>query len=524
MSRRSCTRRTRCATGTTTWARRRRTSSGPVSCPPTTTPARDEPDSALRDLTPEAAPPHGAGDDFACPPTARLVARTDDVPDGPAGRRARVVLTDTATGETRVLVDDPLADVYAPAFSPDGALARLRPRTAGRPTAEPPDYTLLLVDVADGTAADLTADFDRWPSAPAVRGRRHGRLLPGRRRRPARDLPGARDRWASRSGSPATAPTATCRWPATAAPSTRSAPPTTRRRCRCGWTRADPGAGARSRCPAPAPSARCPGTLHEVEATAADGARVQSWLVLPEGASAETPAPLLLWIHGGPLMSWNAWSLALVPLGAGRPRVRRAAAQPGPVAGIRPRLRPARLGRVGRCPVHRPDGRDRRRRAAARHRRLPHGRDGRLLRRLHGQLGGQRRPTGSGRSSPTPASGTSTRSPARPTRPTTGRRSGATRCASRSATSRTRRTATPTPSARRCWSSTATRTTGCRSARRCGSGTTCRSAGSRRSSCTSPTRTTGCSRPATRMVWYETVLAFLAEHVLGEEWQRPELL
>jgi hypothetical protein len=25
-------------------------------------------------------------------------------------------------------------------------------------------------------------------------------------------------------------------------------------------------------------------------------------------------------------------------------------------------------------------------------------------------------------------------------------------------------------------------------------------------------------------VWYETVLAFLAQHVLGEPWQRPELL
>ena len=29
--------------------------------------------------------------------------------------------------------------------------------------------------------------------------------------------------------------------------------------------------------------------------------------MLPEGASATTPAPLLLWIHGGPLNSWNAW-------------------------------------------------------------------------------------------------------------------------------------------------------------------------------------------------------------------------
>ena len=42
--------------------------------------------------------------------------------------------------------------------------------------------------------------------------------------------------------------------------------------------------------------------------TAADGARVRGWLLLPEGASAENPAPLLLWIHGGPLNSWNAWS------------------------------------------------------------------------------------------------------------------------------------------------------------------------------------------------------------------------
>jgi len=25
-------------------------------------------------------------------------------------------------------------------------------------------------------------------------------------------------------------------------------------------------------------------------------------------------------------------------------------------------------------------------------------------------------------------------------------------------------------------------------------------------------------------VWYETVLAFLAEHVLGEPWERPELV
>jgi dipeptidyl aminopeptidase/acylaminoacyl peptidase len=51
-----------------------------------------------------------------------------------------------------------------------------------------------------------------------------------------------------------------------------------------------------------------PGRLTEIETTADDGAPVRAWLVLPEGASAQAPAPLLLWVHGGPLSSWNAWS------------------------------------------------------------------------------------------------------------------------------------------------------------------------------------------------------------------------
>jgi len=51
-----------------------------------------------------------------------------------------------------------------------------------------------------------------------------------------------------------------------------------------------------------------PGTLREVETTTEDGTRVRAWLALPEDASDSTPAPLVLWIHGGPLSSWNAWS------------------------------------------------------------------------------------------------------------------------------------------------------------------------------------------------------------------------
>ncbi|MDR8018085.1 S9 family peptidase [Nesterenkonia aerolata] len=50
-----------------------------------------------------------------------------------------------------------------------------------------------------------------------------------------------------------------------------------------------------------------PGRLTEIETLADDDTRLRAWLALPENAETE-PAPLLLWIHGGPLNSWNAWS------------------------------------------------------------------------------------------------------------------------------------------------------------------------------------------------------------------------
>ncbi len=51
-----------------------------------------------------------------------------------------------------------------------------------------------------------------------------------------------------------------------------------------------------------------PGRLEEIETAADDGARIRSWLVLPAAASAQDPAPLVLWVHGGPMSSWNSWS------------------------------------------------------------------------------------------------------------------------------------------------------------------------------------------------------------------------
>ena len=47
------------------------------------------------------------------------------------------------------------------------------------------------------------------------------------------------------------------------------------------------------------------GTLTEVEVTADDGTPIRAWLVLPEG---EGPHPLVVFAHGGPWGSWNAWT------------------------------------------------------------------------------------------------------------------------------------------------------------------------------------------------------------------------
>lgn len=54
-----------------------------------------------------------------------------------------------------------------------------------------------------------------------------------------------------------------------------------------------------------------PGRIERLEVRADDGARVPATLILPDGA--EGPAPLALWIHGGPLGSWNSWSWRWCP-------------------------------------------------------------------------------------------------------------------------------------------------------------------------------------------------------------------
>jgi dipeptidyl aminopeptidase/acylaminoacyl peptidase len=278
----------------------------PAEPAPGTSPAAPE----WRDLTPDAGAPLGAGDDVALSPDGRFLARSEDVPDGPAGRRSRLVLTEVASSATRVLVDDPLADVFAPAFSPDSAQL-VCVRESRSTFAEPPDYTLLVVDVATAGTRDLTAGFDRWPSAPrfsadggsvfflADDDGRHALFRVG--------LDGGTPVRLTDQGSYSDLQVARDGTALYALRSGYDTPPVP--------VRLDPQATGQDPSPLPNPGtiSSFPGTLRELDATAADGSRVQSWLVLPEGAGPERPAPLVLWIHGGPLMSWNSWSWRWTP-------------------------------------------------------------------------------------------------------------------------------------------------------------------------------------------------------------------
>ena len=374
------------------------------------------------------------------------------------------------------LLSDADHEYASPAVSPDGS--RLAFVVATRPTpSHAQELHLAVARVGDdGMSASnvqlIAADGIAGPGTPVWTAGRFGASassptptagtpvfrvdLDGGGTRPADRRPRGLQRSAGRS--------------ATAAPSTRcgrrtTAPPAP---VRLGPGRRPAGPGGAARTAARSRAAR---HAAEVRATAADGARVQSWLVLPEGATRERPAPLVLWIHGGPLMSWNSWSWRWCPWVMAARGYAVLLPNPALSQGFGQDFVRRGWGEWGGAPYTDLMA------AVDAAEQLPEI-DATRTAAMGGSFGGYMAnwvatQTDRFRAIVTHASLWDLDAFAgdRRTRLLLGEASGATRCARPSATSRTRRTATPTRSARRCWSSTATRTTGCRSARRCGSGT-----------------------------------------------------
>src|SRR5918995_5298235 len=263
----------------------------------------DESATELRDLTPDAGRAlDNAEYDISADGTT-IVTTWNMLHRG--GYRPRLAVIDVASAARRMLVDDPSAEYHSPRMSPDGTRVVAIREWLSTP-AEPIDLTLVIVSVADGTVREV-ATWDRWPDAP--RWTSDGSALivvadddgraplfridadTGAVMRLTADAAAYSDPVVSPDGryvyalrSSYLAPPA----PVRLAAATAEQQPVM--------------------LPAPAAEPPLPGTLTEVESAAPDGVRVRAWLALPAGADAEHPAPLLLWVHGGPLGSWNAWS------------------------------------------------------------------------------------------------------------------------------------------------------------------------------------------------------------------------
>ena len=261
-----------------------------------------------RDLTPAPGRAlHEAAVDLA--PDGRTAVTTWVVVEPLGSSRTVLVAVDTATGERRTLADDGSSEFGGPRVSPDGRWVAAVRESRSTPV-EPVDMRLVVVPL-DGSAAprDVAPGWDAWaggarwsPDGTALlvtadeQGRRpvfrvdvatgavvrltadHGHYT---------DLqvgPDGTSVYALRDA--VDAPPAPVRLDARTPdqqPVLLQGPPT-----------------------APTP----PGALTEVVATATDGTALRSWLVLPDG---EGPHPLVLWVHGGPLGSWNGWSWRWCP-------------------------------------------------------------------------------------------------------------------------------------------------------------------------------------------------------------------
>ncbi len=258
----------------------------------------------LRDVTPGI----GAGlrenrADIAPDGTFALVPLT--VPMAKGDSRSVLARIDLATGERELVVDEEGYDVYAPVISPDGTRAVVVVDQHSTPERAP-EPRLVLLDLATGDRADLAPEWDRWAhpvawlpdgSAVIVVADDNGRapvfrvaVPDGSVEQVTHDDAAYSEVVVGPDGVSAYGLRSSYAFPAEV-------------------VRIDLASGDVTPLPGPVERPELPGRLEEVETTTEDGVRVRGWLALPEADAAEAgPAPLLLWIHGGPLGSWNAWT------------------------------------------------------------------------------------------------------------------------------------------------------------------------------------------------------------------------
>ncbi len=258
----------------------------------------------LRDLTGHVPGAFGDETNFEVCADGSVVVSTWTIPEAAASVRLGVVRIDTETCERTLIADDPDHEYESPRLSPDGSTVAMIASDRSTPDRSP-DVGIALVSI-DGSDLRTIADgWDLWPTdlrwtpdgtGLVVSVDEGGRgplylvdVASGERRCITTDDGTYSDHRVSPDGSAVFALRATV-----------GEPPQP--------VRISLSDGDVTRIPSPVSSPELPGHLVEVTTPADDGTALRAWLALPDGASADTPAPFLLWIHGGPLNSWNAWS------------------------------------------------------------------------------------------------------------------------------------------------------------------------------------------------------------------------
>ena len=242
---------------------------------------------------------------YALTPDGRTVVTGWALPDEPGFPRAQLVTIDAASGSQRVLAAEPGAVFADPVVSHDGRFVACV-RVADSTYDEPPLPLVWVIELSSGNGRAVGAAADFWPAALAwshddaalfVTSDHQGQHPIFRV-----DLDTDAVTRLTTSGHF----TELCVSPdgewIYALRDAIDSPPRPVRIALGGEAPAEaeellaPGA------------VEIPGRLEELTVTVEDGTPVHSWLALPPGASPASPAPLLLWIHGGPLNSWNAWA------------------------------------------------------------------------------------------------------------------------------------------------------------------------------------------------------------------------
>lgn len=225
----------------------------------------------------------------------RFVVTSWQLPAPGAALRTVLVRVDVASGARDVIVDDPGADVGNPAIAPDGTAVAFLRETISTPEHAP---RITLCWMRFGESIVELSDWDRWPTSVAWADDGSALFVTA-------DEAG---RGPIFTVDPATSTVRRCTNDDFTYTDVRPAPSGVCFALRSSYLR--PAHPVRIAADGTIVELPCvetpvlPGDLVELTATASDGATVRSWLTLPAG---DQPAPLVLWVHGGPLGSWNAW-------------------------------------------------------------------------------------------------------------------------------------------------------------------------------------------------------------------------